>query len=1105
MSRPLSRIVAASRQLGLMALLLAACQSGPPTGAVRLAVSSPPGPVARISVTSSGPELPAASIDLERNGNVWGGVLGAIPAGNDRTFQAQAFDAAGTLLFQGQTSGVQIVADQVVLVAIYMQELSPPPPYTNEAPVIDSLVASPITVTAGGTVQLTAAAHDPNQGDTLSVSWSADTGAFADPAALDTGWSAPTTPGIVSLTLTVTDSQQVATSLTVQVNVVAAGGGEGSAQIDIQFNTSPVITRVLANPTRFEPGQLSQVSVTASDPDGDSLTYSWASDCPGYFPYGGGAASQFIPFGLPPGACNNCRLHVTVTDSRGASTTGTLAVCIALNSVQRFPPSVVRTYQSSLNVLPGQTVTFGVTASDPQGSSLSFGWGATAGVLGNAASPDAVSSRTDWTAPNCAGSLGAPTVTATVTNAYGLSVARTFTITGLPPCAGGGQLDVIAGQYGGAGSLDGTGTSARFNNPGGAVYDGAGVLYVADTSNYTIRKVVLATGAVTTFAGRPGGYGLLDGVGAAARFANPQGLALDGAGNLYVADANTIRKVALATAEVTTIAGSPYGYGSIDGIGPSASFTSAEALALDGAGHLYVADGYGNTIRRVDLATAEVTTIAGSPYGYASIDGIGASAGFANPRGIAYDGAGNLFVADAGSNVLRKIVIATAEVTTVAGNAYTYGAADGIGPAALFVNPRGLVADGAGNLYIADYGNYTVRKMVIATAEVTTVAGAFYSPGSTDGIGSAARFYYPTGLALGAGSLFVTDGYNQTLRQVAVATGQVTTLAGRPPVQGNVDGIGVSARFSAPAGAASDGAGNLFVVDGNNRVIRQITVATGRVTTLAGNPYYYGNVDGIGTNAAFANPAGIAYDGAGTLFVADPGSNTIRRIVIATREVTTLAGSPYAYGNIDGIGPAAAFGNPQELTADGAGNVYVADSGNRTVRKIVVATGEVTTLAGNPYNYGDIDGIGANAGFSYPYAITTDRAGHLFVVDRSSQTLRKIGIASGEVTTLAGIAYGSGSDDGIGAAARFSSPQGVAYDGAGNLYVADAGNHALRRVAIATGEVTTVLGRSDAGGVSTGPIASATLNAPRGLAFVVPGILAIAEQAENSILVASGL
>ena len=564
-------------------------------------------------------------------------------------------------------------------------------------------------------------------------------------------------------------------------------------------------------------------------------------------------------------------------------------------------------------------------------------------------------------------------------------------------------------------------------------------------------------------------------------------------------------RIVLATATVTTFVGSPFNYGSIDGVGPNASFNSADSLTSDGAGHLYVADSYGNSIRQVELATATVTTIAGNPNSYGPIDGVGANASFSYPRGIAYDGNGNLFVSDTGANVLRKVVITTGEVTTVAGTAYIYGAADGIGTSALFINPRGLVADGAGNLYIADFGNYTLRKMVLATAEVTTLAGAFYSPGNADGIGASARFYFPTGLTLGAGSLFVTDNNNQTVRQVSLATGQVTTVAGRGSVQGSTDGVGINARFSAPTGMASDGAGRLFVVDTNNRTVRQITVATGQVTTLAGAPYNYGNIDGIGQNASFVNPAGITYDGAGTLFVADPGSNTIRRIVIATREVTTLAGTPGIYGSSDGIGASASFASPQDLTSDGAGNLFVADTGNRTVRKIVVATGEVTTLAGNPVNYGDADGIGANAVFSYPYGITSDRAGHLFVVDSSSQTIRQIVAATGEVTTLAGSAYAYGSDDGVGSAARFSSLQGITYDGAGNLYVADAGNHALRRVAIATGQVTTVLGRPTAGGVGPGPVASATLNTPRGLAFVVPGILAIAETSENSILVASGL
>jgi sugar lactone lactonase YvrE len=659
------------------------------------------------------------------------------------------------------------------------------------------------------------------------------------------------------------------------------------------------------------------------------------------------------------------------------------------------------------------------------------------------------------------------------------------------------MLKLLAGGLDGPEDVDGTGAAARFYAPEGVASDGAGNLFVADTGNRTIRKVVIATGAVTTLAGFAGSQGSADGMGAVARFSTPGGVASDGVGNLFVADSwnHTIRKVVIATGAVTTLAGSAGNYGEADGTGAAALFYAPAGVVSDGAGNLFVADSYNHTIRKVVITTGAVTTLAGSAGSQGSADGTGAAARFNDPQGVVSDGAGNLFVGDSGSCTIRKVVIATGAVTTLAGSAGNRGSADGTGPAAQFGWTYAVASDGAGNLFVAD--QETIRKVVIATGAVTTLAGSAIHWGSADGTGAAAQFNYLEGVASdGAGNLFVADHGNDTIRKVVIATGAVTTLAGSPN-WGSADGKGAAARFVDPEGVASDGAGNLFVADSGNRTIRKVSIATGAVTTLAGSAGSQGSADGTGAAAQFSYPIAVASDGAGNLFVADYWNDTIRKVVIATGAVTTLAGSPQNPGSVDGVGTDARFNSPDGVASDGAGNLFVADSGNRTIRRVVIATGAVTTLAGSAGSQGSADGTGAAARFSVLLAVASDGVGNLFVADQ--ETIRKVVIATGAVTTLAGSAGNVGSADGTGTAARFFDPDGVASDGAGNLFVADLGNSTIRKVVIATGVVTTVVGSPSRDGFILGPL-PAGLYQPSGLAFGPTGELFIT--GPNTVLVA---
>src|SRR5437899_1588714 len=414
------------------------------------------------------------------------------------------------------------------------------------------------------------------------------------------------------------------------------------------------------------------------------------------------------------------------------------------------------------------------------------------------------------------------------------SIAWLVVLSQLAACGGGGgssggnanppapatPLALFAGNLDGLGTVDGSGAAARFTSPQSVAMDSAGNIYVADTSNNTIRKIT-PPGVVSTFAGSAGNSGSTDGTGTDARFYNPSGVATDSAGNVYVADArnNTIRKITPAGV-VSTVAGSAGVTGSADGVGAAAAFEGPSGLAIDGAGNIYVADTYNSTIRRINPQGA-VSTLAGAAEVAGSANGVGAAAGFLQPEGIATDSAGNVYVADTWNDMIRKITPAGV-VSTIAGSARVDGSKDGSGAAARFFNPIGIAIDSAGNLLVADAANSTIRK-IDPSGAVSTLAGLAGVTGSADGSGAAARFKSPEGLAIdGAGNVYVADTSNGTIRVISAA-GVVNTLAGSAGVVGSADGTGAAATFKFPSGIATDSTGNIYVADTYNCTIRKIT------------------------------------------------------------------------------------------------------------------------------------------------------------------------------------------------------------------------------------------------------------------------------------------
>ena len=656
-------------------------------------------------------------------------------------------------------------------------------------------------------------------------------------------------------------------------------------------------------------------------------------------------------------------------------------------------------------------------------------------------------------------------------------LAAWLLLTCIGACGGGadtpGSLALFAGDMSGAGNVDGVGAAARFNFPNNVATDSAGNVYVGDRGNHTIRKITPA-GVVSTFAGTTDVFGSADGTGAAARFNRPRGVATDGAGNVYVADElnHTIRKITPAGV-VTTLAGTAGVVGSTDAAGAAARFNSPVGVATDSSGNVYVADEFNHTIRKITPAGV-VSTLAGMAGVIGSTDATGAAASFFLPRGVATDSAGNVYVADTSNHTIRKITPAGA-VTTLAGTAGTTGSTDATGTAARFHFPRDVATDGTGNVYVAELSNNTVRKITPA-AVVTTLAGTAGSVGSADGTGAAASFNFPSGVATdSAGNVYVADTNNNTVRKITPA-GVVTTLAGTAGVIGSTDATGAAASFNSPFGVAFDSTGNAYVADEGNHTIRKITSA-GVVTTFAGTAGVIGSTDAAGAAARFNDPRGVATDSTGNVYVGDTGNNIIRKITPAG-VVTTLAGTAGTTGSTDATGAAASFNFPQGVATDSAGNVYVADTLNNTIRKITPA-GVVSTLAGTA-GTGSADGTGPAASFNSPVGVATDNAGNVYVADANNSTIRKI-TPAGVVSTLAGTAGVFGSANGIGGAASFNSPVGVATDSTGNVYVTDTNNSTIRKIT-PTRVVSTVVGTARQAAFAPGALPG-LLAFPRGVAL----------------------
>jgi hypothetical protein len=341
----------------------------------------------------------------------------------------------------------------------------------------------------------------------------------------------------------------------------------------------------------------------------------------------------------------------------------------------------------------------------------------------------------------------------------------------------------------------------------------------------------------------------------------------------------------------------------------------------------------------------------------------------------------------------------------------------------------------------------------------------------------------------------------------------VTTLAGFPLSVGSIDGIGSSARFYYPTGIAADNAGNLYVSDTDNNTVRKIVASTGQVTTTAGLAAVPGSTDGIGSAALLNKPSGItvenvgvAIDTEGNVFIADTLNHTLRKMT-SLHAVSTIAGLAGQSGNVDGTGSGARFQGPQGLafcqvvTPSGPeADLYIADTNNQTIRKINLSNGVVTTVAGLAGESGSTDGMSGSARFNSPTDVAVDNNGNLFVADSENHTIREI-LPSGLVSTLAGEALASGSADGIGSAARFNSPSALAVDLSHNVYVADTDNNTIRMIIPLTGVVSTLAGLAGASGTADGLGSAVRFYNPTGITVDSTGNLYISDTNNQTIRV----
>jgi trimeric autotransporter adhesin len=717
----------------------------------------------------------------------------------------------------------------------------------------------------------------------------------------------------------------------------------------------------------------------------------------------------------------------------------------------------------------------------------------------------------------------------------------------------------------------GPATSAELNSTQGVATDSAGNLYIADWQNNRVREVNAATGVITTIAGTgTAGYSGDGGAATSAMLKGPTGVLVDSAGNVYIADQanNRVRKVDAGTGVITTIAGTgTTGFSGDGGVATNAAMFSPTDLIFNSAGDLYISDDGNHRIRKVAAGTGVITTVAGNGTpGYSGDGGAATSAELYYPAGMVVDSADNLYIADTFNNRVRKVNTTTGIITTYAGTGTAGFSGDGGAAAsAQFSTPARLTLDKAGNMFVADQSNNRVREIFQGTGIITTVAGNGTAGFSGDGgPGTAAAFHTPLGIAIdNVGSLYISDSANNRIRKLAITANNFpTTTIGAssvvqnillqttaaetitsitvPQSQGGKQEYSIGTITGCVIGG-SNAAGTVCTIPvtftpaypGRRWIPLQVVTSTGNInfgltgigtgplaaltpgiiTTFAGNGTGgYSGDGGAATSAQVNSPVGVAFDSAGNLYIGDYSNSRVRKVNAATGTITTVAGNGTAGYSGDG-GPAtsAQLNGPEVVALDSAGNLYIAEYGNHRIRKVAAATGIITTVAGNgTQNYSGDGGPATSAALWTPTGVALDSAGNLYIADFGNHRIRKVAAATGIITTVAGNGtQGYSGDGGPATSAELGDPTHVVLDSVGNLIIADGGNNRVRKVTVATGIITTVAGNgTGAYSGDGGPATSAALHNPEYLTFDSADNLYIGDYLNNrvrKVTVATGI
>ena len=719
-------------------------------------------------------------------------------------------------------------------------------------------------------------------------------------------------------------------------------------------------------------------------------------------------------------------------------------------------------------------------------------------------------------------------------------------------------IGTIAGGGDGVGD-DGPAIRAKLTEPTGVAVDAAGNVYIADRHNHRVRKVD-TSGTISTFAGTSVGtrdYGFNGDGGPADRalLAFPQGVVVDVVGNVYIADTDNHRIRMVDTSGIIhTIAGSGgSGFNGDGGPAISALLSGPSGVAVDSVGNVYIADTDNHRIRMVD-ASGIIHTIAGSGVGGATRDGgLAVESDLFRPVDVAVDGVGNMYIANSDriskvdiSGIIRTFggtgpeetgahVFAPRGVAVDAvGNVYfTNPSLPGIrkvdvsGAISTVIElveednlPRGLAVDASGIVYFTDIIDFRVYK-VDASGTLTTIAGLGVGDYSGDGgPATKVKLGFPENVAVdGTGNVYIQDF--SRIRKVD-ASGIIDTIAGGGEKGVGGDGVPAAGTFlDQPRGVAVDSAGNIYIAEWGRHRIRKVDTL-GVIHTIAGTGESrtesgFSGDGGPATSAMLAFPLGVAVDTAGNVYIADALNHRIRRIDISG-VIETIAGSGDGvseenftgdYGGDSGPATGALLARPDDIAVDDIGNVYIADTFNHRIRK-VDASGIIDTIAGTgERGFGGDGGPATSALLTFPQGVATDGAGNFYIADARNNRIRKVD-STGAITTIAGTGErGFGGDGGPATSALLASPGGVALDAAGNVFIADAINHRIRKLTPGVTQEPVVNAVVNAGSYSRNAAARAIMSlfgtdlAP-GTAFAASSPLPVTLQGTTVTVTGSG-